>query len=275
MIMNNYFMLLELFQYDFMIRALVAGVVLACIAPMIGIFLVTRHYSYLADTLAHVSLLGVALGTLMHIEPMVGSVLTAVVAAFGMEWLRQKQQLWSEAVLSLFLSGSLAVAVVLLSAVRGLTVNLLSILFGSLTTVSTTDVITIVVAGSLTGLIMLFIHHRLFVVAYGEQLAVAEGLPVKRLNTIFLVLSAITVALSLRTVGVLLVGALMVIPVLTALNLGFGFYRTLRYGMAFSVAAVCLGLYLSFFLGLATGGTIVLVALTIFVLTLPLRFLKK
>lgn len=264
-------MFLDIFQYDFMVRALLAGMMLALIAPVIGLFLVTRHYSYLADTLAHVSLLGVALGILLNIHPLIGAVVTAVLAAFGIEWMRGKQKLWSEAVLSLFLSGSLAVAVVLLSAVRGLNVNLLSVLFGSITTVTAADLMIILGIGGVGAIMMILIHERLFVVTYGEELALAEGLPVDRLNKIFLVLSALTVALSIRTVGVLLVGALMVIPVLTALNLGQGFYRTLLISMVFSVAAVGIGLVGSFYLDLATGGTIVLTALLFFVATLPLR----
>lgn len=254
-----------------MVRALVAGLVLACIAPVIGMFLVTRHYSYLADTLSHVSLLGVALGVLLHIEPLIGAVVTAVVAAFGIEWLRDRQKVWSEAVLSLFMSGSLAIAVVILSASHGLNVNLLSILFGSITTVTTTDVFIIVGVGAVGALIIALIHRQLFILTYAEQLAIAEGLPVTWLNRLFVVLAAVTVALSLRTVGVLLVGALMVIPVLTALNVGKGFYTTLWVGVVVSIISVVIGLFLSFYIGLATGGTIVLVALAQFILTLPLR----
>lgn len=264
-------MILSIFAYDFMIRAMIAGLVLGAIAPVIGLFLVTRHYSYLADTLSHVSLLGVALGALLHIEPLIGAVVTAVVAAFGIEWLRDRQKVWGEAVLSLFLSGSLAIAIVLLGFSHGLNVNLLSILFGSITTVTVQDVYIIVGVGAVGALTIAATHRQLFILSYAEQLAIAEGLPVTLLNRIFVVLAAVTVALSLRTVGVLLVGALMVIPVLAALNIGGGFYATMLRSVCLSLVSVVIGMIVSFYVGLATGGTIVLVAIVLFILTLPLR----
>ena len=122
--------MLEIFQFDFIIRAFIAGIAIAVIAPLIGTFLVVRRYSLMADTLAHVALLGVALGFLLHVHPLFAAVATAVVAGFGMEKLRSNKRLSGDSILALFLSGSLAIAVVLLSVARGFNVNLFSFLSG-------------------------------------------------------------------------------------------------------------------------------------------------
>ena len=128
--------MLEIFQYDFMIRAFVAGVTIALLAPMIGMFLVVRRYSYLADTLAHVSLVGVALGVLTGINPIITAMGVAIAASLGIENLRENKRLFGESILALFLSGSLALAVVLMSLSKGFQGDLFSYLFGSITTVS-------------------------------------------------------------------------------------------------------------------------------------------
>src|SRR3989338_6684013 len=121
--------LFEIFQYDFFIRAFIAGGITAVVAPLIGMFLVVRRYSLMADTLAHVSLVGVAIGIFTGINPAITALVTTVIAALGIERLRQTKQLFGESVLALFLSGGLAIAIVLISAAHGLNVNLFSYLF--------------------------------------------------------------------------------------------------------------------------------------------------
>src|SRR5688572_5821684 len=125
----------EIFQYGFMIRAFEAGIIVAIIAPFIGIFLVLRRYSLIADTLAHVSLAGVAIGILLKINPLVAAILTAVVSSIAIERLRISRKVFGESALAIFLSGSLAIAIVLISATRGFGVDLFSYLFGSISTV--------------------------------------------------------------------------------------------------------------------------------------------
>src|SRR3989338_1565842 len=121
--------MLEIFQYDFMIRAFIAGIAVAIIAPLIGTFLVVRRYSLMADTLAHVALLGVALGSLLKIPPLFAAVLTSVAAGLGMEKLRNNKRLSGDSILALFLSGSLAMVIILISVSRGFNINLFSFLF--------------------------------------------------------------------------------------------------------------------------------------------------
>ncbi len=264
--------MLDIFHYDFMIRAFISGVIIAILAPIIGIFLVVRRYSLLADTLAHVSLVGVVGGVLLNINPVLGALVTSVCAALGMEKLRQAKKIFSDSLLALFLSGSLAIALILLGLSHGLNVNIFSYLFGSITTVSKTDVQIIGIFGVLVIATTLLLFKRFFIISYDEELAKANGLPVALLNFILIILAAITVSISMRVVGVLLVGALMVIPVLSATQFGKGFLKTTLIATLCSLMSVIAGLFLSFYLDLPSGATIVVVALILFGLSL---FLNK
>jgi len=257
-------MLLSLFTYDFMVNALVAGTAMAIIAPAIGLFLVTRRYSFMADTLSHVSLAGVAVGYLTRIEPIVTAMAASVGAALAVEYLRSRRRVLGESSLALFLSGGLGLAAVLLSASQGLNISLSGLLFGSISTVNTNDVRFVLILGAVVVAILILLYRGLFSVSFDEELAISSGLPVTLLNTTLVILAAVTVSLTMRIVGVLLVGALMVIPVITAMQWRRGFLQTLLIGVCFSVAAVWIGLVLSFHLGFASGGTIVLTAIALF-----------
>ena len=257
--------MLEIFQHDFMIRAFAAGIVTAVMAPTIGIFLVTRRYSFLADTLAHVSLAGVAVGYLTNINPVLTALIASVAAALCADWLRSSKKLFGESALALFLSGGLALAAVLLSAAKGANVNIGSVLFGSITTVTFQDVLIISTVGAIILFITFLVWKQLFLASFDEELATSSGLPVPLLNRLLVILAAVTVALSLRIVGVLLVGALMVIPVIAAMQLQRGFLQTYLYALIFSVLSVIGGLFVSYQFGLSSGGTIVLITIGFFV----------
>ncbi len=267
--------MLTIFQYDFMVRAFIAGLIIAAVAPAIGIFLVVRRYSMLADTLAHVSLVGVAGGVLFNTNPVLGALIASVIASLGMEKLRQAKKLFSESILSLFLSGSLALALILLGLSHGLNVNIFSYLFGSITTVTTGDLYITGICGILVLAVITALFKRFFLVSYDEDLAKANGMPVSALNLILIVMAAVTVSISMRVVGVLLVGALMVIPVLSATQFKKGFLKTALLAIAFSFIAVIAGLFASFYLNLPSGATIVASTLLLFIFSLLLTHEKN
>ena len=260
-----------IFQYDFMIRAFIAGAIIAIVAPVIGIFLVVRRYSMLSDTLAHVSLVGVAGSIAFNFNPIAGALIASILAAIGMERLRQTRKFFSESVLSLFLSGSLAVAIIMLGLAHGLNVNIFSYLFGSIATVSAFDVGIIALCGVAVLGTIAVLFKRFFIVSYDEELAQANGLPVTLLSLVLMVMAAVTVSISMRVVGILLVGALMVIPVLSATQFGRSFFKTAVIAAAISLLAVMSGLFVSFYLDLPSGGTIVLITLVLFIASLSLN----
>lgn len=263
--------MLDIFQYDFMVRAFIAGLIIGVLAPVIGVFLVVRRYSLLADTLSHVSLIGVAAGTLFNFNPIVGALAASMLAAVGMEKLRQSRKMFGESILALFLSGSLSIALVLLGLAHSLNVNIFSYLFGSITTVSVGDLYIVSCLGLVVIATTVWFFKKLFLVSYDEELAKANGLPVTFLHLLIMMMAAIVVSLSMRIVGILLVGALMVIPVLTATQFNGSFFRTSVYAVVVSVISVIAGLFASFYLDLPSGGAIVVLALIFFAVSLVLN----
>lgn len=261
----------DIFHYEFMIRAFAAGLIVGVVAPAIGIFLVVKRYSLLADTLSHVSLVGVAAGALIGVNPIVGALVASTLAAFGMERLREGTTIFGESILALFLSGGLAIAVVMLGLSHNLGVNIFAYLFGSITTVTAGDIRLIGLFGLIVTAAVAWQFKRFFLIAYNEELARANGLPVGLLNVVLMILAAMTVALSMRVVGILLVGALMVIPVLSAVQFRRSFRRTVSLAILCSLAAVFTGLFASFYLNLPSGSAIVVVCLLLFALSLALN----
>ncbi|MBU1349239.1 metal ABC transporter permease [Patescibacteria group bacterium] len=260
---------LDIFSYGFMHRALLAGLLIGVVAPVIGTFLVVRRYAIMADTLAHVSLVGVAASILGGLtNPVYGAAAVSVLASIGIEELRARGRLFGESVLALFLSGSLAIAVILVGLGRGLNVNFTQYLFGSITTVTWTNVA--VLAGFVTLALMLVAvtYRRLFLIAFDEDLARAGGIRVRVYNAMQMALAALAISLSIQIVGALLIGALMVIPVLAAMQLRRSFLATMVIAVGFSLVSVAVGLVASVALDLASGGTIVLTALILFMASL-------
>ena len=258
-------MLENIFQYSFIVRGLEAGIIVAIIAPLIGIFLVLRRYSLIADTLAHVSLAGIAIGLLLGINPVLTALGTAVVASLGIERLRTSKKVYGESALALFLSGSLALAVVILSLAHGFNANLFNYLFGSIVTVTSNDVLIISILAVAVILILGIFYKQLVYVTFDEEAAKVSGISTRLINTILIVLAALTVALAIPIVGVLLIAALIVIPVVTALQLKKSFMGTIVYAEIISLFSVISGILESFYFNLSTGGTIVLIMLAIFV----------
>lgn len=265
----------QLFQYDFLVRALEAGIILAVIAPLIGMFLVVRGYSLLADALAHLSLLGVALALFFKIPIFIGALAVSLLSALGMERLRAEGKVYGESVIALFLSGSLALSIVIISAIKNPNINLFSYLFGSLTTVGITDVWILIFLAAAVAIFIFFFYGELFLFALNEDLARVSGVNVRTINVIFMVLAAITVAVALQIVGALLVGALMVVPVLAAMQLGFGFRTTLFFSVIFSLFSFIIGFFLAYQLDLASAGAIVIVAVLLFAASYSIRFCQK
>ena len=259
-------MILDIFQYSFIIRGLEAGIIVAIIAPLIGIFLVLRRYSLIADTLSHVSLAGIAIGLLFGLNPVLTALVVAVLASLGIEKLRTSKTVYGESALALFLSGSLALAIVLLSLGHGFNTNLFNYLFGSIVTVTMTDVYTIAILAVVVITILALFYKELVYVTFDEDSAKVGGIPTKLINTILIILAAITVSLSIPIVGVLLISALIVIPVVSALQLKKSFIKTILYAEIISLFSVISGIFASFYLNLSTGGTIVLIMLAIFIL---------
>lgn len=258
----------DIFQYGFVLRGIEAGVIVAFIAPLIGIFLVLRRYSLIADTLAHVSLAGIALGLLLGWNPILTSLGTTIASSLGIERLRTTKRIYGESALALFLSGSLALATILLSLGKGFNSNLFSYLFGSIVTVTQGDVRTIAVLAIIVVVLLSAFYKELVYITFDEESAKVSGIPVRIINMVLMVLAALSISLAIPIVGVLLIAALIVIPVVTALQFRNSFVRTIVYAECISLFSVITGIVVSFYCNLSTGGTIVLIMLTLFMLVM-------
>jgi len=263
---------IDIFQYSFIVRGLEVGLIIGAIAPLIGIFLVLRRYSLIADTLSHVSLAGVAMGLLLQINPLITAIGAAVVSSVVIERLRLSKRVYGESALSIFLSGSLALAIVLISLANGFNVDLFNYLFGSIVTVKQVDVYLILSMGILVLLTIIAFYKELTYITFDEEAAKVGGIPTRFINILLIILTAFTVALAIPIVGILLISALIVIPVVTALQFRKSFLQTIVYAEIISVFSVLTGIIASYYLDLPAGGAIVLLILIIFVATL---FVKK
>ncbi len=251
-----------------MARAFAAGAIVAVVAPLIGSFLVIRRYSLMADTLAHTALVGVAGGMLFNVSPLIGALVVSLASALGMERLRSGEKIFGESVLAIFLSGSLAVASVIVSVARGFNAGFFNFLFGSIAAVGPGDLYLMAGIGALATALVVLCFKELFLISFDEELAEASGVRARFFNTLLMLTAAVTVSLTMQIVGALLVGALMVIPFISAMQFKKGFRETLLLSIIFSLVSVFLGLFSAYYLDLASGGAVVLATLILFLISL-------
>ncbi len=263
--------MMSFLAYTFFQRALLAGVCIGILAPMIGVFFVARRQAFFADTLAHASLAGVALGLLFGGQHLAGSLIASIVAAWIMHGLRSRAVISGDAALSLVLSGSLSLAVVVLSISGAWNAQALGYLFGSITTVTWNEVFWIFSIGGISAMLLWAFRHVFFLLTEDPRLARVQGIAVDRYELLFATLSALIVGVSIRVVGALLVSALLVIPVLAANVWRRGFWNTQFFAMLYGVASVIIGLFLSAWCDVPAGASMILVSLGLFLATLGLR----
>lgn len=257
---------MDLFQYDFMMRALAGALIIGLAAPALGIYLVQRRLSLIGDGIGHVALTGVGVGLLLNQSPVLTAVLVAAVGAVGVELIRERGRTSGDLALALLFYGGIAGGVVLVSLSDDASSNsLVQYLFGSLITTSPQDIAVIAVLGAAVLVAMLMFRPALFAVSNDEEYAKVSGLPVRSLNLLMAVTTAVTVTIAMRTVGLLLISALMVIPVAAAQQVTRGFRSTMAAAMAIGLFAAGAGVVTSAEADTPPGATTVIVALAVFV----------
>ena len=263
----------ELLSLPFMQRALVAALFTGLAAPAIGTYLVQRRLALMGDGIGHVAVTGVALGLLTHTSPTWTAVVVAVLGAVAIEVVRERGAANGDVALALLFYGGLAAGVLLTGLGGRSTASLQQYLFGSVTTISSTDVWVTVGLAAVVVVVCLGLSPQLFAVAHDPEFARVAGLRVRAYNVAVAVLAAVSVTVAMRTVGLLLVSAMMVVPVATSQQLTRSFRATLAAAMALGVAAAVGGLVVaalaSYRADVAPGATIVLLSLGGFVLTWP------
>jgi zinc transport system permease protein len=271
--------LVELFSFQFMQRALIAALITGIAAPAVGTFIVQRRLSLMGDGIGHVAVTGVAIGLITGTSPVWTAIIVAIIGATLIEVIRERGQASGDLALALLFYGGLAGGLFLTSLGGDGTARLHGYLFGSLLTLSTTDVVITIVLSMIVITVSVGLAPQLFAVAQDAEFARVAGLKVRVYNVMIAVLAAVTVTVAMRTVGLLLVSALMVVPVATSQQLTRSFRTTLAAAMALGGTAAVGGLVIatlaSYRAPVVPGATIVMVALAGFVLAWPVGSLLR
>lgn len=254
-------------EYEFMRRAFLVGILLAIMIPCIGIVVVLKRLSMVGDALSHTSLAGVAIGLIFGFNPILGAVVTCTFAGFGMEEIRKKFPRYSEMSIAIILSAGVGLAGVLSGFVQNAQ-SFNSFLFGSIVAISDFELWLVVVISFLVLITFFVLYRELFSISFDEESARLAGVPVKAVNFIFTILTAVTVSVAARSVGALIVSSLMVVPVACAMQIAKSYRNTLLWSIGFALFFTISGLCISYFGGLKPGGTIVLVGVATLIVLL-------
>lgn len=273
----------EILNYGFMRNALIAGIIIGFVAPLIGVFLVVRRMSLIADALSHITLSGVAAGLLAsqyipilkNISPIYFGMVFSIGGAFSIDKLRQIYRSYQELAIPIILSTGIGLGVVLISLANGFNVDLYGYLFGSLLSVTKTNLITIVIASLIIVTAIWVFYKELLYLSFDEESARISGLPRNVINLIFSVLVALVISVSMQVVGILLVSALITLPVAIALQLANSFRQTLLFAILFGQLSVISGLFIAYMFDLASGGTIVVVSVLYLLLVLLYKKIRN
>jgi len=256
--------LLEPLQNDFIIRALFTGIFVGTACANLGVFLVLRRYALLGHGLTHVAFGGVAVGMLFSAQPFWSALVITALSSLGMLKLQEKARIHPDVAIGIVSAVGMAVGVVIASVAGGFTVDLMSYLFGSILTISPEEFwISLFISVLIIGFIAAF-YHDLFALTFDEDSALAIGIKVKRFNVFFALISAVTIVIGMRVVGLLLISALIILPAVTSLQLSRSFRGSLLIATASVVVSVVAGIMISYFYDLPSGGTIVLLNFGLF-----------
>jgi zinc transport system permease protein len=275
-------MLADWWQYDFLRYTLFSGILIGLICPILGTFLIVRRLSMMADGLSHVTLSGVAAGMLLAkkipffggVSPLFFGMLFSVAGSLFIERLRKVYKSYQDLAIPIILSGGLGLFTVLISMADGFTADLYSYLFGKIVTVTIEDLYALIGVAAVVIATVFLIYKELFAVSFDEEFARVSGVARKSINLWFMILVALTIAASMRIVGVLLISAMITIPVAASLQIAGSFRQTVFYAILFAETSVLSGLYFAYLLDWASGGTIVLMAVFLLLLVLGIKRLK-
>lgn len=259
---------MDIFTEYFFQLALIGGILSGITAPLLGIFLVLRRLSMIGDTLAHVSIAGVALGFLLNLYPVAVGFVFAILASFAIERLRKAYKTYAELSIAILLSGGIALATFLFTMGKGFNNNVISYFFGSIYTLDLVDLGVISGVTLVVITVVLLYFKELFLLSFDEDAAEVSGLPVNFLNILMTLMTALVISASIKVVGALLVSALLTIPVATSLIVAKGFKNAVWLSVLFSELAVVLGLAIAGVWNLAPGATIVLFLIIFLIITL-------
>ncbi|MCQ6278122.1 metal ABC transporter permease [Bacillus sp. EB600] len=269
-------MIAGIFHYEFLQNAFLTGIMIGVIAPLLGVFIVVRRLSLIADALSHVTLAGIAASLLLEksfsmfsgLNPLYLGMAFSVGGSLFIEKLRGVYKHYQELAIPIILSSGIGLGVIFISLANGFNTDLFSYLFGSVSAVSRTDLWVIVIISIFVILLVVSLYKELFLLSFDEEHAKASGIAAKTLHFCFIVMVALVIAASMRIVGILLVSSLMTLPVAASIRIAKGFKQTIFLSILFGEISVLGGLFTAYYLNLAPGGTIVMIAVAILVVAI-------
>ncbi|MBU8790205.1 metal ABC transporter permease [Oceanobacillus caeni] len=273
-------MLADFFQYDFLRYTFLTGLLIGIIAPLLGTFIVVRRLSLIADALSHVTLAGISFGLMLEkllvisFSPLLGGMIFSVIGSILIERLRSVYKAYQEIAIPIILSGGVGLSVIFIALANGFNNDLFNYLFGSVSAVSRSDFLMIVTISIFVVFMVTIFYKELFTLSFDEEHATVSGLHSKTIHLLFIVLTALVIAASIRIVGVLLVSALMTLPVAAAMRIAKGFKQMIGLSILFGELAIIIGLISGYYLNIPPGGTIVMVSILILLISIGMKRLK-
>ena len=252
------------FLYGFLQRAFLAGVFIAIACALLGIFLILRRDAMIGHGLAHITFAGIALGLFLNVMPLAVALFVAVVASLIIMKLKVKAGLHGDTAIAIFSSVGFALGILLATLSQSFNVDLFSYLFGEILAIETSEVVFSIFLAVIVVLLVTLNYHKFMYMTFDRESAKASGIKVDRLDSLLTVLTAITVVLGMKVVGILLVSALVVIPAAAGLMVSSSFRQAIIFSTCISVASVVLGLVFAFLLDLPASGSIVLISFLAF-----------
>lgn len=259
------------FEFGFMQRALIGSVLVGAICALVGTYVVLRGLAFVGDALSHAAFPGVVIAYLLKANIHLGAAIFTVLTALGIGLVSRRGRVSYDTAIGILFAGAFALGVLLMSRIRGYTVDLFSFLFGNVLGISRQDLFLAGILGTIVALTIFLFYKELLLLSFDPTIAEAMGYPVQALNYLLLGLIALTIVISIQTVGIILVVALLVTPSATAYLLTNRFSRMMLLGILFAALAAVSGLYLSYYLNVASGAAIVLVSTCLFFLVLAGR----
>jgi zinc transport system permease protein len=261
---------MEIFQMEFMQRALIVAVLISIITPLIGNVIVLKRLSTIGDALSHSGLAGVTIGLCIGVNPVLSAVIVAVLAAITIEYIRRAFPNYAEMATAIVLSFGVGLAAVFSGFVKN-AATLNSFMFGSIVAISNFELWTVVILSAIVILVVLLLYRELFYVTFDEEGAALSGVPTRGVNLVFTILTAIVVSVAARTVGVLVISSLMVVPVACAMLVSHSYKQNLVLSVIFALCFTVTGLLVTAFYDIKPGGTIVLIGIAVLLVILLLH----
>lgn len=263
--------MIDIFTYPFMIKAFAVAFMISLCAPCIGLPIVLKRFSAIGDATSHSALGGIAFGLLIGINPIVGAVVFSIAAVLTIEKLRKSFGTYQEIATVVIMSAGIGLTAVLSAFIKNGSANINSFMFGSIVAISDFELWLSLVLTSLVLILTLLLYKENFAIAFDEESAGLCGIPVRAINFIMMLLTAIVVSVASRIVGALMISSLLVIPVATSMLISKSYKQTLILSIIISEFITLLGLYISFYINLRPGGTIVLLGVIVLIVTAVFR----